>query len=70
MITLSEVQMLGTSIGIKPKNTTSVIAQIQKGLPAKAFTRLKKNLKTTDRELAGILGIPVSIFNSRTIHLR
>jgi putative toxin-antitoxin system antitoxin component (TIGR02293 family) len=57
--------MLGTSIGIKPENTTLVIAQIKKGLPAKAFTLLKKNLDTTDRELAGILGIPISTLARR-----
>ena len=57
--------MLGTSIGIKPENTTLVIAQIKKGLPAKAFTLLKQNLDTTDRELAGILGIPVSTLARR-----
>ena len=57
--------MLGTSIGIKPDNTTLVIARIKKGLPAKAFTLLKKNLDTTDRELAGVLGIPISTLARR-----
>ena len=57
--------MLGTSIGIKPQNTSAIIAQIQKGLPITAFTRLKNNLDTTDKELAGVLGIPVSTLARR-----
>ena len=57
--------MLGTSIGIKSENTSAVIAQIQKGLPIKAFTLLKKNLGTTDKQLSSILGIPVSTLARR-----
>lgn len=57
--------MLGKSIGIKPQNTSVVISQLQKGLPVKAFTRLKKNLDATDKELAGVLGIPISTLARR-----
>jgi putative toxin-antitoxin system antitoxin component (TIGR02293 family) len=57
--------MLGRSIGIKAKNTTGLIAQIQKGLSVSTFDRLKKNLDTTDKELARILGIPVSTLARR-----
>jgi putative toxin-antitoxin system antitoxin component (TIGR02293 family) len=57
--------MLGTSIGVKPQNTSKVIAQIQKGLPITAFTRLKKNLDSSDKELAGVLRIPVSTLARR-----
>lgn len=57
--------MYGASIGIKPQNTTAVIAQIQKGLPVKTFTRLKNNLDATDKELADILSVPVSTLARR-----
>lgn len=57
--------MFGTSIGVKPENASAVIAQIQKGLPVKAFTLLKNNLGTTDKELAEVLGIPVSTLARR-----
>ncbi len=57
--------MYGASIGIKPQDTTSVIAQIQKGLPIRMFTRLKINLDVTDNLLAGVLGIPVSTLSRR-----
>ena len=57
--------MLGTSIGVTPKNTSELIAQIQKGLPISAFTRLKKNLDASDKELADVLRIPVSTLARR-----
>jgi putative toxin-antitoxin system antitoxin component (TIGR02293 family) len=57
--------MLGSSIGIKLKNTSEVIVQIQKGLPISAFTRLKKNLDVSDKELSKVLRIPVSTLARR-----
>jgi putative toxin-antitoxin system antitoxin component (TIGR02293 family) len=57
--------MLGTSIGIKAQNTTGLITQIRKGLSVKTFDRLKKNLGLTDKDLAGILGIPISTLARR-----
>jgi putative toxin-antitoxin system antitoxin component (TIGR02293 family) len=57
--------MLGTSIGVKARNTTGLIAQIEKGLPVNTFDRLKKHLDTTDKNLAGILGIPISTLARR-----
>jgi putative toxin-antitoxin system antitoxin component (TIGR02293 family) len=57
--------MIGSSIGIKAQNTTGLIAQIRKGLSVKTFDRLKKNLDTTDKDLAGVLGIPISTLARR-----
>jgi putative toxin-antitoxin system antitoxin component (TIGR02293 family) len=57
--------MLGTSIGIKAQNTTAIIAQIQKGLPVKAYTQLKLNLGATDKDMADILRIPTSTLSRR-----
>ncbi|WP_319523584.1 antitoxin Xre-like helix-turn-helix domain-containing protein [Breoghania sp.] len=57
--------MFGSSIGIKLQNTSEVIVQIQKGLPISAFTRLKKNLDVSDKELSKVLRIPVSTLARR-----
>lgn len=57
--------MLGSSIGVKLQNTSEVIVQIQKGLPISAFTRLKKNLDVSDKELSKVLRIPVSTLARR-----
>ena len=57
--------MYGESIGIKPQNTTLVIALIQRGLPVKMFTRLKLNLDISENALAGILSIPISTLARR-----
>ena len=57
--------MLGSSIGVKLQNTSEVILQIQKGLPISAFTRLKKNLDVSEKELSKVLRIPISTLARR-----
>ena len=57
--------MLGASIGIKPQNTSKVIELIKLGLPVKAFTKLRENLDVSEKQLAGVLNIPVSTLARR-----
>lgn len=50
--------MYGTSIGIKPQNTTQLITRIKDGLPIGTFQELCKCLAMSEKELSGILKIP------------
>ena len=51
--------MYGVSIGIKPQNTTQLIARIKKGLPLKTFGQLCKNLAVPEKELCQDFENPV-----------
>jgi putative toxin-antitoxin system antitoxin component (TIGR02293 family) len=57
--------MYGASIGLKPQNATQLIARIKKGLPIKAFEQLCKTLEISEKELSGILQIPLSTLARR-----
>jgi putative toxin-antitoxin system antitoxin component (TIGR02293 family) len=57
--------MYGTSIGIKPQNTTQLITRIKDGLPIETFQQLCNRLTLTEKELSGILKIPLTTLARR-----
>ena len=57
--------MYGTSIGLKPQNSTIIISKLKKGLPAKAFGRLRKNLDISEKALSTVLNIAITTLTRR-----
>ncbi len=53
------------SIGLKPQNSTLLIARIKKGLPFKSFEQLCHSLAIPEKELAAVLNIPSSTLARR-----
>ena len=57
--------MYGASIGLKPQNTSQLIARIKKGLPLKTFEQLCRHLALPEKELCRVLNIPQSTLARR-----
>ncbi len=57
--------MYGTSIGLKPQNSTMIISKLKKGLPAGAFERLRKNLDVSEKALSKVLNIAITTLSRR-----
>ncbi len=57
--------MYGASIGLKPQNTSKLIAKIKKGLPLRTFEQLCKNLALPEKELSKTLNIALSTLARR-----
>ena len=57
--------MYGTSIGLKPQNSTIIISKLKKGLPVEAFERLRKNLDISEKALSTVLNIAITTLTRR-----
>ena len=57
--------MYGASIGLKPQNSAMIISKIKKGLPARSFERLRKNLDVSEKALSKILHIAITTLTRR-----
>lgn len=52
-------------LGLEPRETLALIAQLREGLPSASFSQLGRNIELSDKALSKMLGI-----STRTLHRR